>query len=130
MIIKFLLSVLGISFIGLLSCQGNNKKAVHISAPDTTHQKSKYVIDTLDIHQYFVINNTKSQLFALPDTNAKLNDFLIKDDFTEASKISGDFIFISHKGDRDTTISAWVLKNTLEPVQMTAPVIIPDDSLN
>jgi len=127
--INFIQSVSGILLIGLLSCQDNNNKTSQDSDVNTSNQKSMYVVDTLEIHQHFVVNTEKAQLFSLPDTNEKINDFLLKDDFTEASKTCGEFVFISHKGNRDTAVSAWILRNTLVLAQITPPVIAPEDSL-
>lgn len=127
--INFIQFVSGILIIGLLSCQDNNNKTGQDSDVNTSNPTNKYIIDTLEIHQHFVVNAGKAQLFSLPDTNTKINDFLLKDDLTEASKTCGEFVFVNHKGNRDTSVSAWILRNTLVLAQITPPVIAPEDSL-
>ena len=91
-------------------------------------QKNSYKIDTLEYPDYYTVYADGSMFFAFPDTAYKMAAQVPNAQFVEASMLSGNFVYISYKGDSDTAISGWVLKHTLKKALITPPVIAADDS--
>lgn len=116
---KNLLLFVHISFILITTAcnQTSNKGAGHA-----------FKIDTLEYPDHFTVSADSTHFFTYPDSNSQRNDLVSKDQFVEVSMLSGDFMYISYKGDNDTAISGWVLKKALKKALITPPVISGEDS--